>query len=166
MPAGSLAPNRNRATPGPLAPPTVVAFGAEHSTMGPTVAAAAAKMGVKLSPDPMPEENLFMRSDHFSFVQAGVPSVFLVTGFANGGEKAFRDFLANHYHKVSDQIDQPFDWKAGAKFATLNYRIAAEIADAPQAPRWYAGDAFGQMYAPNAPTAPAPAEAAPEKGRK
>ncbi|MBO9705791.1 MAG: hypothetical protein J7474_09805, partial [Arthrobacter sp.] len=30
----------------------------------------------------------------------------------------------------SDQIDLPFDWKAGAKFATLNYRIAAEIADA------------------------------------
>lgn len=126
----------------------VVAFGAEHSTLGPIVERAAAKLGVTLSPDPMPEENLFVRSDHYSFVKAGVPSVFLVTGFANGGEKAFRDFLATHYHKVSDQIDQPFDWAAGAKFAQINYLIARTIADSAQAPLWYKDDPFGDRYAP------------------
>jgi Zn-dependent M28 family amino/carboxypeptidase len=134
----------------------VVAFGAEHSTMGPIVEAAAAKMGVTLSPDPMPEENLFVRSDHYSFVQRGVPSVFLVTGFANGGEKAFRDFLAHHYHKVSDQTDLPFDWAAGAKFARLNYLIAREIADGDEAPRWYAGNPYGDRFAPGQPRANRP----------
>ncbi len=132
----------------------VVAFGAEHSTLGPIVARAAAKMGVTLSPDPMPEEQLFLRSDHYSFVKAGVPSVFLVTGFKNGGEKAFRDFLANHYHKVSDDLNQPFDWAAGAKFARINYLIAREIADAPEAPRWYEGNVYGNRYAKDAPKAP------------
>jgi Peptidase family M28 len=136
----------------------VTAFGAEHSTMGPLVEAAAGKYGVKLSPDPMPEENLFTRSDHYSFVKQGVPSVFLVTGFANGGEKIFRDFLATHYHKVSDQTDLPFNWQAGAKFAQVNYAIAREIADAPAAPQWYADSPFGAQYAKEAPKAKRPAK--------
>jgi hypothetical protein len=134
----------------------VVAFGAEHSTMGPIVEKAAARMGVTLSPDPMPQENLFVRSDHYSFVRAGVPSVFLVTGFANGGQEAFTKFLATNYHKVSDQPDLPFDWAAGAKFAKINYLIAREIADGADAPRWYEGNAYGDKFAPGQPRAKAP----------
>lgn len=137
----------------------VVAFGAEHSTLGPIVERAAGRFGVTLSPDPMPEENLFTRSDHYSFVQAGVPSVFLMTGFKNGGEKAFRDFLATHYHKPSDSPSLPFDWNAGAKFARINYLIAREIADGAEAPRWYEGNSYADKYAPGQPRAKQPAAA-------
>jgi Zn-dependent M28 family amino/carboxypeptidase len=136
----------------------VVAFGAEHSTLGLIVADAAAKMGIALSPDPMPSENLFMRSDHYSFVKAGVPSVFLVTGFKNGGEKAFNTFLKSRYHRVDDDVSQAFDWNAGAKFAKINYLIAREIADADQEPRWYEGNSYGDRYAKGAPRAPKPAK--------
>lgn len=131
----------------------VIAFGAEHSTLGPIVADATAKAGVKVSPDPLPQENLFVRSDHYRFVQEGVPSVFLMTGFAGEGAAKFQDFLKTHYHKVSDQADLPFDWNAGAKFARINYLIAREIADAPQAPRWYKGNFFGETFAKDAPKA-------------
>jgi Peptidase family M28/PA domain len=134
----------------------VVAFGAEHSTMGPAVARAAAKMGIALSPDPLPSEGLFTRSDHYSFVKQGVPSIFLITGFQNGGEKVFQDFLKTHYHKVSDQLDLPFDWNAAAKFARINYLIAAEIANADEAPKWYESSFFGKMFAPSAVKAMAP----------
>ena len=134
----------------------VVAFGAERSTLGPIVAAAAAKMGVTVSPDPMPEENTFVRSDHYSFVKVGVPSVLLATGFKNGGEKATRSFLASRYHSVSDDMSLPFDWNAAARFAKLNYLIAREIADGDQAPRWYAKDQYGDRYAKGAAKAPRP----------
>jgi Zn-dependent M28 family amino/carboxypeptidase len=134
----------------------VVAFGAEHSTMGPAVARAAAKMGIALSPDPLPSEGLFTRSDHYSFVKQGVPSIFLITGFQNGGEKNFQDFLKTHYHKVSDQLDLPFDWNAAAKFARINYLIAAEIANADEAPKWYESSFFGKTFAPSAVKAVAP----------
>lgn len=134
----------------------VIAFGGEHSTMGEIVARAGARMGVTVSPDPVPEEQFFVRSDHFNFVKAGVPSIFLMTGFKNGGEKAFRDFLANHYHQPSDQLDLPFNWDAGAKFARLNYWIAREVANAPEGPRWYEGNRFGDRYAPGKPRAPRP----------
>jgi hypothetical protein len=134
----------------------VVAFGAEHSTLGTAVASAAGQMGVKLSPDPIPEQNIFVRSDHYSFVKEGVPSVFLATGFANGGEKALKDFDDKHYHMASDDMALPIDWTAAAKFARLNYLIATQLADAPQAPRWYAGDYFGDKFAPGAPKAAKP----------
>ncbi|HEX8124885.1 MAG TPA: M28 family metallopeptidase [Allosphingosinicella sp.] len=126
----------------------VIAFGAEHSTMGEAVARAGRGMGVALSEDPLPQEGLFTRSDHYRFVQEGVPSVFLMTGFAGSGREKFTDFLATHYHKVSDDLALPIDWKAGAKFARINYEIAREIADAPRAPRWYADSFFGKALAP------------------
>ncbi len=128
----------------------VIAFGAEHSTMGPAVARAAEKIGIALSPDPLPSEGLFTRSDHYSFVRQGVPSVFLMTGFKNGGDKIFADFLKTHYHRVSDQPSLPFNWNAAAKFARINTLIAAEIANADEAPKWYQGSFFGGVFAGDA----------------
>ena len=131
----------------------VIAFGSDHSTLGETIARAGARMNIALSADPMPEQGIFTRSDHYRFVQAGVPSVMLMTGFANGGEKIWSDFFAQHYHKPSDQPDLPIDWNAAAKFARINYLIAREIADAPEAPRWYGDSFFGQAVGGNQPKA-------------
>lgn len=139
----------------------VIAFGAESSTMGATVERAAAKLGVALSPDPMPQQNLFQRSDHYSFVQQGVPSIFLVTGFKNGGDKAFRSFEAAHYHGPTDDMNLPFNWNAAAKFAQLNYLIVRDVADDDRTPMWYSGDTYGDRFAPKAPKAPKPRSAKP-----
>jgi hypothetical protein len=138
----------------------VIAFGAEHSEMGQMVERAARAMNVGLSDDPLPEQGLFTRSDHYPFVQAGIPSVFLMTGFQNGGEEKFKGFLGGNYHSPRDQLNQPFSWRAGARFAELNYRIARELANAPAAPRWYRGSFFGDTLGGNQPRAPKPAAAA------
>ena len=131
----------------------VIAFGAEHSTLGPIIERAAGGMGVKLAPDPDPEQSNFVRSDHYRFVQEGVPSVFLVTGPGGAGKAAVEEFIGKHYHRVSDQTDLPFNWNAAAKFARINYLIARDIADAPQAPRWYSNSFFGTTFAKDAPKA-------------
>lgn len=131
----------------------LIAFGAEHSTIGEVVHHAASQLGVKLSPDPMPEQNIFVRSDHYSFVQQGVPSIMLSTGLANGGEAAWKAYDDNRYHDPSDDLSQPINWEAGAKFARVNYLVARELADSPTEPRWYAADFFGDKFAPSAPKA-------------
>ncbi len=133
----------------------VVAFGASHSTIARAAAAAGASMNVALSPDPLPQETLFVRSDHYPFVKQGVPAVFLMTGFANGGQQQWTKFLDGTYHTVKDDLAQPIRWQAGARFADLNYRIARNMADADQRPLWYAGDYFGETFAPTQPKAPA-----------
>lgn len=124
----------------------VVAFGADRSSIGPAVARAAGRVGIGLSADPLPEEGLFTRSDHYRFVEQGVPSVFLMTGFKNGGEKGFKDFLATHYHKPNDDLNQPINYQAGARFALVNYEIARELADMPARPSWNKGDFFGTLF--------------------
>lgn len=124
----------------------VIAFGADRSSIGPAVARAAGRVGIGLSADPLPDEGLFTRSDHYRFVEQGVPSVFLMTGFKNGGEKGFKDFLATHYHKPNDDLSQPINYQAGARFALVNYEIARELADAPARPSWNKGDFFGNLF--------------------
>ena len=131
----------------------VVAFGSEHSTIAKAVATAGAGMKVGVAPDPMPQETLFVRSDHYPFVRRGVPSVFLMTGYGNGGQQYWKKFLGGTYHSVKDDLSQQIHWEAGARFAELNYRIARTMADADQRPLWYQGDYFGDAFAPKQPKA-------------
>jgi Zn-dependent M28 family amino/carboxypeptidase len=126
----------------------VIAFGADHSSLGPQVAKAAATMGIVLSPDPAPQEGVFTRSDHYMFVQQGVPAVFLATGYGNGGEKHWDSFRAGPYHHPNDDMNQAIDWQAGARFAEVNYRITREMADADVPPSWNKGDFFAETFAP------------------
>ncbi|HZB26093.1 MAG TPA: M20/M25/M40 family metallo-hydrolase [Vicinamibacterales bacterium] len=136
----------------------VVAYGAQHSTLADVIAQAGRSMGVGLSPDPMPDQGVFVRSDHYPMVKAGVPAVMLATGMANGGDAAWGEFLTSRYHRPSDDLAQPILWKAGAKFAEFNYRAVRALADADAAPLWYERDYFGDLFAPRARKASKPAQ--------
>jgi hypothetical protein len=132
----------------------VTAFGADHSTIGATVANAGRSMGISVAPDPMPQEAIFTRSDHYKFVRKGVPAVLLMTGHANGGAAAWGNYLGKIYHSPQDDLSQKIDWQSGARYALLNYRIAREMADAAQRPMWLQGDYFGDLFDPQGPRAP------------
>ena len=110
-------------------------------------------MGLKLSPDPAPEQVSFVRTDHYPFVKAGVPAVSLDTGPGGPGAKAAEEFLANHYHRVSDDMKLSFNWPAAAKFAKINFLVARELANGDRPPLWYEGDYFGNTFAKDAPKA-------------
>jgi Zn-dependent M28 family amino/carboxypeptidase len=131
----------------------IVAFGADHSTVARTVAQAARGMGISVAADPMPEQTIFVRSDHYQFVRGGVPAILLFTGYANGGKAKWDDFFARVYHKPNDDMSQPINWNAGARYARLNYEISRILADADQRPLWYRGDYFGERFAPGQPRA-------------
>ena len=129
----------------------VIAFGADHSTIGAMVAEAGRSMGIAVSPDPMPQEAIFTRSDHYMLVRRGVPAVLLMTGHANGGKGHWDSFLGKTYHSAKDDLTQAIDWNSGARYALLNYRIARAMADAPQRPMWLPGDYFGDLFDPGGP---------------
>ncbi len=131
----------------------VVAFGGEHSTIARTIEKAARGMGMSVSPDPMPEQSIFVRSDHYQFVRRGVPAILLFTGYANGGKAQWDHFFNRIYHTVRDDVRQPINWPAAARYAKLNYEISRALADAEQRPRWYQGDYFGDRFAPGQPRA-------------
>ena len=130
---------------------TVVAFGSEHSTLGDVATRAATMAGLKLIPDPMPEQTLFVRSDQYSFVRTGVPAVFLVSGFTSSdpkidGSALFREFITKHYHQPSDQIDLPIDDGAVERFTRANVTMGYLIATSTEAPSWRADSFFGKTF--------------------
>lgn len=126
----------------------VVVYGAQRSTLGPIVERAGKAIGVTLSDDPLPDEGIFVRSDHYRFVQQGIPAIFLWPGAGGPGRAAIDDFMKNHYHQPSDEIGQTpaIDWESAVRFVDVNYRIAREIADGDQRPLWNKGDFFGLLY--------------------
>ena len=81
----------------------------------------------------MPDEAVFVRSDHYPMVRAGIPSIMLSPGMANGGGAAFSLFLGTHYHKVTDDVTLPINWPAAARFARLNEAVLRQLADADDA---------------------------------
>ena len=132
----------------------VIAFGGEHSTIARSVDEAGRAMQVATATDPMPKQGLFVRSDHYRFVTRGIPSVFLMTGYANGGEAKWKKFLGGGcYHAPCDDLAQGIDWQAAARFVELNTRIARGLADAPERPLWYADSYFGRSFAAGQPKA-------------
>jgi Zn-dependent M28 family amino/carboxypeptidase len=124
----------------------VIVYGALRSNIAATVETAAAAMGVATSPDPTPEQGIFTRSDHFRFVEAGIPSVYLKPGFQNGGDKAWADHQAKNYHRPSDDMSNNLDFNAAAKFAELNARIALALANQDARPLWKKDDFFARQF--------------------
>jgi hypothetical protein len=152
VPAGSLVANINLDMPvlqWPIA--DLIAFGAGNSTLEGVVEQAVARVGLKVAPDPIPQENLFVRSDQYSLVKQGVPAVFLFPAFgskdpAKSGADIFNRFLATHYHQPSDDLHLPIDLGAVAAFTEANYLIARAIADDPIAPSWKPNNFFGERF--------------------
>ena len=129
----------------------VIAFGANHSDLQASVEKAAANADIELSPDPWPDQALFTRSDHYAFVKQGVPAVFMVPGLKSkdpnvDGSKVFGQFLSSHYHKPSDDINQPFNWKAAETFTKVNAQIGWTLANQEDKPKWNEGDFFGTRF--------------------
>jgi len=129
----------------------IVSFGGEHSTVASAVQRATRRMGLELTPDPLPEQMFFVRSDQYSFVRQGVPAVFTAEGLktvdaAVDGKKILDEWLATRYHQPSDDLNQPINFAAAAKGAQLQFLIGHFLASDPEAPRWNPGDFFGKRF--------------------
>jgi len=131
----------------------VVALGAEHSTLGDEVASVAKVMGYDVSPDPMPEEVSFIRSDQYSFVLQGVPAVDVEDGVKStdpkvNGFDVIKKWLVTRYHTPLDNMEQPIDFDSMAKGAVMNFLVGYQVAQHDGSPAWNKGDFFGTTFGP------------------
>ncbi|MCA9738194.1 MAG: M28 family metallopeptidase [Gemmatimonadota bacterium] len=128
----------------------IVPYGADHSTLDDDVRAAAARMGLAIGPDPIPEQVLFIRSDHFSFIRQGIPALFIKSGFETGDERDGSAINAawrrDVYHTPRDEADQGFDFAAGVSHAQVNFLTGYHVAMRRARPTWKAGDFFGRIF--------------------
>lgn len=126
-------------------------YGAAHSTLSDAVGAAADRLGIAMGEDPIPEQVLFIRSDHYSFVKQGVPALFIKSGFETGdpeldGGAMNTAYRRERYHTPHDEADQGFDFEAGANHARVNFLTGYYVAMQDARPAWNEGDFFGEMF--------------------
>jgi Zn-dependent M28 family amino/carboxypeptidase len=124
-------------------------FGGEESDLGDDAAAVASSSGVIPRPDPVPEQNVFIRSDQYSFIRLGIPSLMVMVGFDRGspeGEIAMK-WLAERYHSPSDDVKQPVDRKAAGEFDNLVAKLLARVANRDERPHWK-DSSFFKRFAP------------------
>ena len=129
----------------------VLAFGSEHSSLGPAAAQAAAESGFEVSPDPYPEEGTFVRTDHYPFVEQGIPALFLAPGVRSNDPKvealeAHKKWLVTRYHSPKDDASQGFDYETGARFARFVGLVGYKVAMERARPTWNEGDFFGKRF--------------------
>jgi Zn-dependent M28 family amino/carboxypeptidase len=120
---------------------TLTTLALSQSTLGDTVKQVAGTMDIRIQEDPEPQRNLLRRSDHWNFMQIGVPSVGFIFGYEKGSpdEAIYREWYARRYHSPLDDLNQPWVPEAAAKFNDFFAKLVTTVADADERPKWKAG---------------------------
>lgn len=133
----------------------IVGFGAEHSNLGAIFEDVSVATGNVVTPDPLPEENAFVRSDHYAFVKRGVPALMLMGG--PEGDPAswiprMKKWLATDYHSPSDTVKPDWNWTGPQTLAKVGLIIGLRVANAEAMPTWNASSPFNKARVPAKPT--------------
>lgn len=127
---------------------TFVGYGAEHSTLGAMLEDISSALQIKIVPDPMPEEKTFLRSDHYSFVERGVPSLMLLgapEGEVSVWVKRIKDWEKVDYHQPGDVIQPTWNWEGARTVAVVSAIMSLRIANDEKMPSWLTTSRFGKL---------------------
>jgi hypothetical protein len=110
-------------------------------------AQVAQQHGIKAQPDPEPQRNSFIRSDQYNFIRRGIPALAMKVGFEPGSpeQKIFKDWLTQRYHAPSDDLSQPVQLEAAAKYEEIIQDLLLRAASDQQRPQWKT-DSFFRRY--------------------
>lgn len=127
---------------------TMVGYGAEHSTLGAMLAEVSNSFGIKVVPDPVPDEKVFYRSDHYSFVERGVPSLMLMgapEGDIQLAMKRMREWEKTDYHQPGDTIKSDWVWEGAETVAEVMGIMGWRISEMNVMPSWLPQGRFGKL---------------------
>jgi hypothetical protein len=149
VPAGSIVADLNTDMFLPIVPLKVLTvYGLAESDLGDRATAIAKALGVRVHADPEPLRNIFIRSDQYSFIKQGIPSLALSVGFDPGApeEAVFKTWLTERYHAPSDDADQPVDLATAAGFEEVMRGLTVQVANDEHRPEWKS-DSFFRRFA-------------------
>jgi Zn-dependent M28 family amino/carboxypeptidase len=122
-------------------------YGLGESDLGDRVAQVAADHGLRVQADPAPLHNVFIRSDQYSFVRHGIPSVMIDVAATDAAEQqTVKDWRANRYHAPSDDANQPVDLATAAGYEEIIRALTIMVANDRGRPAWKP-DSFFRRYA-------------------
>ena len=104
--------------------------------------------GRVLLPEAEPEKGYYYRSDHFEFAKVGVPALYVDEGVEFTGKakdfglKKRAEYIANDYHKPSDEIKPDWDLSGAVADIRLLFQVGHAVAQGEARPEWKAGSEF------------------------
>jgi Zn-dependent M28 family amino/carboxypeptidase len=149
VPARSIVANVNTDMFLPLFPlHSLIVQGLEESDLAADLRKTARPMGLEVYSDPEPERNAFVRSDQYSFIRTGVPSISLKVGFVKGSpeHEMVKQWRTERYHAPSDDLAQPIDRQCAEDFNRVYVALVEAVANRPTRPAWNA-DSFFRRFA-------------------
>lgn len=114
----------------------VTVIGLERTNTEEEIRSACQEYGLVASVDPVPEQNLYDRSDNVNFAKVGIPSVNFAPGITG-----FDQELMKYYHQVADEVES-LNFNYLAKFIKAYLLAADEIANMAEKPFWQPGDKY------------------------
>jgi Zn-dependent M28 family amino/carboxypeptidase len=115
------------------------------------LAEAAARLGLRVTPEPNPEAGWYFRSDHYPFAKKGVPAIAFRAGrdLVDGGNVAGNAWVeaynARHYHQTTDEFDPAWTFAGTAQEAAVAFELGRALANDASWPGWYPGVEFGAV---------------------
>ena len=123
-------------------------FGHERSTLGELLNSIAEEHGMTVGEDPMPEQNFYMRSDHYSFAEQGVPGGMLLNGLTFAGKpegwglEQLQRWLVETYHHPSEEYSGDWDMRPVEKVVRIGFQLGFRLTTARDWPEWYDGQPY------------------------
>jgi hypothetical protein len=145
VPASSIVANINIDMFLPLFPfRSFIVQGLEESNLAEDLQNVARSIGVEVLSDPEPERRAFVRSDQYSFIRQGVPAISLKVGFVKDSpeHEIVKRWRKERYHAPSDDLQQPIDFEAAAKFNAAYMQVVEAVANRAQRPGWNSSSFF------------------------
>ena len=128
---------------------SIVSIGYGQTTLEDLLAREAAADGRQVKPDPEPEKGYFYRGDSFELVRHGVPALaFLFPGAdyigqpAEYGQRMRSAYVANDYHKPTDEVKSDWDLAGAVDDTRLLFRVTLGVANGQVWPTWKPGTEF------------------------
>jgi Zn-dependent M28 family amino/carboxypeptidase len=139
VPLGQIAANVNVDMVLPIIPlANLVVHGVDESTLGDVARDEARAAGIAILPDPDPRRNLFIRSDQFNFIRAGVPAIALSAAAVPGSpqDSLLKAWTRDRYHEPSDDLSQPMDPAAASDLIRYVAGLTERVANQTGRPAW------------------------------
>ena len=114
----------------------VTVIGLGRTTADEALIAAVQAYGLEAIPDPVPQQNLFDRSDNVNFARKGIPAPTFSPGFT-----AFDAEVLQYYHQVIDN-PETLHYEYLTNYARAYTLAVQKIASLKETPYWVSGDKY------------------------
>ena len=131
----------------------LLVIGAPFSGFSEVLGRVLRPLGMRVTPDPVPDQGYLFRSDQLAWLKAGVPAAWIDGGMeyegrpAGWGDQKRAEYRARIYHTPFDDVREDFDYSGLVQLAEITAGLVREVG-AGRASAWRSDPELVAMRSP------------------